>query len=133
MGKNAQKILDAKATKLLKETEEYVDYDNKKTYIIAWINFFILLKLMYEYIEDNPNELITQEVESAEDTDPEDLLEIVILAFYKYGELIQTMSHIYDFEEEWNISSGELGGMSIKELEEFKEKIDLSTLFRTHF
>jgi len=122
LGKNAQQILDSKRDELFKEIEEYLNIDDSKTYIIGWINFLILFETIQKYIKENPNELTFQETDFLKDTDPEDLMDIVMLAFYDYLELIEAM-YVYDFEEEWQIDPDKLGDMSIKELEEFKSKV----------
>ena len=123
LGKNAQQILETKRDELFKEIGEYLNIDDSKTYIIGWVNFLILFETVQNYIKDHPDELTFQETEFIKDTNPEDLMDIVMLAFYDYLELIQGMMISYDFEEEWQISPDKLGDMSIKELEEFKSKV----------
>ena len=122
LGKNAQQILETKRDELFKEIKKYLNINDSKTYIIGWINFLILFETIQKYIKENPNELTFQETDFLKDTNPEDLMDIVMLAFYDYLELIEAM-YVYDFEEEWQIDPDKLGDMSIKELEEFKSKV----------
>ena len=116
---NAKMILNAKKSKLFKEIEEYLDASNSDSYLIVWINYLILTKLMYQYIDENPKE-ITYSENDTDESIAEDVGELVINEFYKYKDILLGMMTSYDFKD---IDADELSGMSINELEEFKTKV----------
>ena len=119
LGKSAQKILDAKKAKLFKEIEEYLDVNNSDSYLIVWINYIILTKFMYQYIDENPKEINYREIDTNEPI-AKDIGELVIDEFYKYKDILLGMMTSYDFKD---IDADELSEMSIDDLEEFKAKL----------
>ncbi len=115
----AKKILEAKKAKLFKEIEKCLDINNSDSYLIVWINYIILTKLMYQYIDENPKEITYSEIDTDKPT-AEDVGELVINEFYKYKDILLGMMISYDFKD---VSPDELSDMSIEELEEFKVNI----------
>ena len=115
----AKKILEAKKDKLFKEIEKCLDINNSDSYLIVWINYIILTKLMYQYIDENPKEITYSEIDTDKPT-AEDVGELVINEFYKYKDILLGMMTSYDFKD---VSPDELSDMSIEELEEFKVNI----------
>ncbi len=115
----AKKILEAKKAKLFKEIEKCLDINNSDSYLIVWINYIILTKLMYQYIDKNPKEITYSEIDTDKPT-AEDVGELVINEFYKYKDILLGMMTSYDFKD---VSPDELSDMSIEELEEFKVNI----------